>query len=77
MSIAHTIYVLVLITADGGIDTNLRFADLLSCRQAAHAVIYTAEADHYGDRIGDRYLLAKCISAKGLLKSSANQGEGK
>lgn len=68
MNITPIVYVLMLVTADGGIDTNLRFVDLLSCRQAAHAVAHTPKENQYGDRIGDRYLLAKCVPAKGLLK---------
>lgn len=62
------VFVLVLMSADGGIDTNLRFADLLSCRRAAHAVAHTPKENQYGDRIGDRYVLAKCVPAKGLLR---------
>lgn len=63
------IFVLVLASSDGGINTDLKFSDMASCRATAVDLISTEKnrSDVIGDRIGFRYVRAICVRASNLL----------
>ena len=63
------VFVLVLASADGGINTDLKFLDMASCRATATALMEVASSRSgvIGDRIGFRYVRAICVRATNLV----------
>lgn len=64
------IFVLILSSGDGGINTDLKFTDITSCRTTARELIN--EANNKDTRIGDsagfRYVRAICVKASNLIQ---------
>lgn len=63
------LFVLVLASADGGINTDLKFTDGASCRATAISLMSAAKTkdDALGERGGVRYLRAVCVPAANLV----------
>jgi len=63
------LFVLVLASSDGGINTDLKFGDMASCRATATSLIAAEKnrSDVIGDRIGFRYVRAICVRATNLI----------
>lgn len=60
------LFVLVLSSGDGGINTDLKFNTMADCWEAAKAV--TTRTYSAGSSSGFRYLAATCVPAKNLVR---------
>lgn len=58
------IFVLVLASGEGGINTDLKFKTMADCWEAAKAV--TTPTNSAGSSAGFRYMAATCVPAKNL-----------
>lgn len=63
------VFVLVLASSDGGINTDLKFSSMAACRATAGALMGEVESRGgvFGNRGGFRYVRAICVQASGLI----------